>query len=204
MKVTFVANFMNHHQLPFSFKMAELTDEQYTFVAMEPLAEEQRHIGYEDMNGLPFVIKAYESNEMYRKGLEHVLRDDMVIFGSCPDSLLEQRRDTGRPFIIYSERFFKKGTYRRFVPITMKKIERRMLQFQGENVSVICSSAYLPYDLSLMKAYFKTYKWGYFPKNEQYDLKELFEKKRSHHKTSILWVGRFIKLKHPDASIKVA
>ncbi len=204
MKITYVANFMNHHQLPFSLKMQELTDGKYTFVAMESLSDERRILGYADMNDLPFVLKAYENKELYRKSIDHILNDDMVIFGTCPDTLLEQRCHTGKPFIIYSERFFKKGTYRRFIPITMKKIRRRMLQFQGKNVSVICSSAYLPYDLSLLHAKFQTYKWGYFPECEQYNLNALLEKKRSNSHISILWVGRLIKLKHPDDSIKIA
>ena len=55
-----------------------------------------------------------------------------------------------------------------------------------------------------MKANFQIYKWGYFPQSEMYNLDDLFEKKHSAKKTSILWVGRLIKLKHPDASIKIA
>lgn len=204
MKITFVANFMNHHQLPFSLKMMELTVNQYLFVAMKPLAEEQRNLGYEDMNSKSFVLRAYESKDMYQKALQRIIKDDMVIFGSCPDELLEMRERTGKPFIIYSERFFKKGTYRRFIPITTKKIYRRMLQFEGSNVSIICSSAYLPYDLKLLKANFQIYKWGYFPETKHYDLEQLLLKKNEDKIVSILWVGRLIKLKHPDMAIKIA
>lgn len=204
MRITFVANFMNHHQLPFSLEMIELTEKKYTYVAMEPLAEEQEKLGYQNLNLLDFIIRAYEGKEQYDSAKERILQDDMVIFGSCPDELIELRRDTGKPFIIYSERFFKKGTYRRFIPITMKKIKRRMLQFEGEKVSVICSSAYLPYDLSLMHAKFDTYKWGYFPDYKEYDLQQLFEKKHNNSKTKLLWVGRLIPLKHPEHSIRVA
>ena len=204
MKITFVANFMNHHQLPFSLKMMELTKNKYTYVAMEPLAEEQEKLGYQNLNLLDFIIRPYEGKEQYDRAKERIIHDDMVIFGSCPDELVELRRDTGKPFIIYSERFFKKGIYRRFIPITMKKIKRRMLQFEGEKVSVICSSAYLPYDLKLMHAKFDTYKWGYFPEHKEYDLQQLFEKKHNNNKMKLLWAGRLIPLKHPEHSIRAA
>lgn len=204
MKVTFVANPMNHHQLPFCQKMIELTGGQFTYISVEPLSEEQSKLGYANLNMLDFIIRYYEDDEQKKKAMEHILNDDMVIFGSCPDAFLEQRRDTGKPFIIYSERFFKKGTWRRFVPITMKKIRNRMLQFENSNVSVICSSAYLPYDLSLLKAKFQIYKWGYFPPAKHYDIDNLLENKNKNQKVSILWVARLIKLKHPEEAISVA
>ncbi|MBR5500052.1 MAG: hypothetical protein IKV74_00835, partial [Clostridia bacterium] len=109
MKVTFVANFMNHHQLPFCWEMQKLTNDNFTFVAFEPLAVEQRDLGYADMNMEPFVIRAYENETEYRKSLEKILNDDIVIFGSCPNNVVAERNATGRPFVIYSERFFKKG-----------------------------------------------------------------------------------------------
>lgn len=204
MKVTFVANFMNHHQLPFSLEMQRLTDGGYTFVAFDPLAEEQRNLGYYDMNALPFVIRAYENDAEYNRAMDVILNDDMVIFGSCPDEVVAKRAATGKPFIIYSERFFKKGTYRRFIPITYKKIYNRLLRYENHDVSIICSSAYLPYDIKLLRKKFDIYKWGYFPQTNEYDLEKLIDKKKANEKVNILWVARFIKLKHPEAAVAVA
>lgn len=202
MKITFVANFMNHHQLPFSKAMIELTNNNYSFVAFEALPDERALMGYENMNMLPFVIRAYESKDMYDKAMNHIINDDMVIFGSCPDHVVNERHISGKPFIVYSERFFKKGTYRRFIPITYNKIKNRLLRYEGGNVSVICSSAYLPYDLKLLHSNFQTYKWGYFPEVKKYkNIDELIELK---HPASIIWVARLIELKHPEVPILVA
>lgn len=202
MKITFVANFMNHHQLPFSKAMLELTNNQYCFVAFEDLPEERASMGYENMNMLPFVIRAYENRVMYDETMGHILNDDMVIFGTCPDEVVYERYKTGKPFIMYSERFFKKGIYRRFIPMTYKKIKNRLLRYEGGNVSVICSSAYLPYDLKLLNSNFQTYKWGYFPQVKKYEsIEKIIELK---HPASILWVARLIELKHPEAPILVA
>lgn len=203
MTVTFVSNFMNHHQLPFSEEMLRLTGGGYTAVVTKPAPEARLKLGYADMNKLPFVMRAYDSEESYRACLDKILNDDMVIFGSCPDEFVYRRAQTGKPFLIYSERFFKKGTYRRFIPVTYKKIYDRMLKHEGENVSIICSSAYLPYDLQLLKKNFRIYKWGYFPQTNEYELNALFSQKTG-EKIRLLWVGRFISWKHPEDAVAVA
>lgn len=202
MKVTFVANFMNHHQLPFSLEMDKLTQGNYTFVAVEALPDERKNMGYANMNDYPFIIKAYESEELYKEGLKKIETDDMVIFGSCPDEFIDLREKTGKPFIIYSERFLKKGTYRRFIPITYNKIYNRMLKFEKAKPGIIASSAYLPYDLKLLKSNFNIYKWGYFPEVKRYqNIENVLNGKE---KATLLWVARFIKLKHPEHAIYVA
>ncbi len=202
MTVSFVANFMNHHQLPFSLNMQRLTNDNYTFIAFGWLPQEQRKLGYHELLDFPFILEAYKTQVNYDKAIEKILTDDMVIFGSCPDELIVKRAQTKKPFIIYSERFLKKGTYRRFVPMTYKKIWNRMLRFENDNVKIICSSAYLPYDLKLLRAKFETYKWGYFPEVKIYnDIKKILELKRP---ASILWVGRLIEWKRPKLAIKVA
>lgn len=203
MKISFVATFMTHHQLPFSLKMVELTNNNYTYIAFNKLDMRVVSDGYRDLDYFPFVIRAYESDEARRTALKKIMEDDMVIFGSCPDQWVELRNKTGKPFIIYSERFFKKGLYRRFIPITRYKIKKRMLQFEDSNVSIICSSAYLPYDISLLHAKFKMYKWGYFPECKSYSIENLM-KKKNNLKPVILWVGRMIKLKNPQHAILAA
>ncbi len=49
----------------------------------------------------------------------------------------------------------------------------------------------------------KAYKWGYFLETKTYDEKELIKQKESDIPV-ILWVGRFIKEKHPEYIIKLA
>lgn len=203
MKITFVATFMTHHQLPFSLKMVELTDNNYTYIAGNKLDRSVVSAGYQDLDHYPFIIRAYESDTALNAALERIEKDDMVIFGSCPDEWVEMRSRTGKPFIIYSERFFKKGTYRRFIPITRKKIEKRLLQFKEDNVSIICSSAYLPYDIKLLNSEFQIYKWGYFPATKSYSIADL-KKIKKHTCPYILWVGRLIQLKHPQHAVIAA
>lgn len=202
MKVTFVANFMNHHQLPFSERMKELTNNNYTFIALEPIPTEQLKLGYEDMNNYDFVIKAYENKQLYEKAIQKILNDDVVIFGSCPNKLINLRMRENKLSILYTERFFKKGTYRRFIPITYYKIYDRILKHKDKNIKIICSSAYAPYDFQLLKCNIPIYKWGYFPKTKSYDIKKLMKEKID-EQINIVWVGRLIELKHAEDTIDV-
>lgn len=203
MKIIFIANFLNHHQLPFCEKMIELTDNNFIFIATEPLPLEQSLLGYQDMNNKDFVLKSYESQESFKESVLEIENADIVIFGSCPNKYLSIRNKTKKPFIIYSERFFKKGTYRRFIPITYLKIYNRILRYKNSNCFVICSSAFLPYDLSLLKVKFNIRKWGYFPPLIRCNILDKIANKSS-EKISIIWVGRFIALKHPELVLKLA
>ena len=49
----------------------------------------------------------------------------------------------------------------------------------------------------------KSFKWGYFPETKIYDKKELMSKK-DNDKIKIIWVGRFVKEKHPEDVIRLA
>ena len=65
MKVVFVSNFLNHHQLPFCEEMIKrLGKENFKFIATEKIPDERIKLGYEDMNNIyPFVIRAYENQK---------------------------------------------------------------------------------------------------------------------------------------------
>ena len=70
---------------------------------------------------------------------------------------------------------------------------------------MLCASAYTPFDYSLTGSYLgKTFKWGYFPEVKSQNIDALMRLKGLKGKPSILWVGRLIELKHPDASIRLA
>lgn len=67
---------------------------------------------------------------------------------------------------------------------------------------LLCAGAYVARDyLRTLNFRGHTYKWGYFPETKYYDIDELISKKEP---ASILWAGRLIKWKHPEASIYVA
>ena len=66
MKITFVSNYLNHHQIPFCEKLIELTNNDFTFVAMEPMAEERKKMGW-GIDKLAYEIRFSESQEEREK-----------------------------------------------------------------------------------------------------------------------------------------
>jgi len=202
MKVIFASNYLNHHQLSFSIEMIKETEGQFIFIATEEISEERVALGYTDMNSkYPWVIKAYQSKEEKERAIEQINQADVVIMGSAPEYLIEQRLRQNKLVFRYSERIFKnKGN-------AIKNFLRRIKYcFFNKNIKrcyMLCASAYAAMDYSKLSLYVgKTYKWGYFPELKHYnDINSLIENKKNN---SILWVGRFIEWKHPEVGLEVA
>lgn len=213
MKIVFVSNFMNHHQLPFSHGVLRQADVEYTFVALEAIPQERLNMGYEDMNHkYPFVICAYDSEEKMRQAEKLIDDADVVIYGSCPDSLILRRTKKGKLCFKFSERYFKEGTGLLQIPHNFASAWKHLKPFENGPLYFCCSSAYTAGDLNRFTDFKgRAFKWGYFPETKKYDVSELMKQKFSvtsegwkHPKASILWTGRLIGWKHPDASIELA
>lgn len=189
MKIVFVSNFLNHHQIPFCEEIKTLCKEFY-FVATENGGVG----GYQVSEKRDYVID-YANDK--QKAETEIMTADAVIFGACPDYLVQKRMAENRLSFIYSERIFKKGTWRRFIPKTRRHIKSRYINYKDKNLYVLAASCFLPYDLSLFNFNVnKIFKWGYFPNCKAGE--------QSKTENSILYAGRFIKLKHIETVIKTA
>ena len=203
MKITFFSNYLNHHQLYLSQEIINCGCD-YTFVATEQIPQATKNFGYEDMNEkYDFVLRTYESDENMQKARDLALDSDVVILGNVDRSFLEKRMEQNKLTFVYSERLFKKGTYRRFIPSTRKKVDARFTRYNGKNLHVIAASAYLALDLKLIGFKNPVYKWGYFPQVKEYDVKELLSLKQN-SPVKILWAGRFLDWKRTKDAIKLA
>ncbi len=199
MMIAIVSNFLNHHQLMLCNEFKKYCDEFY-FIATEEIPEDRLSMGYSNMDSqYDFVLRTYDGSTDEKKIYDVLDRSDAVIFGACKDELIEYRMKQNKLSFLASERFFKKGTWRRFHPAIAKAVKRRSVQFKDKNYYVLCASAFLPRDLSLLGfPAEKCYKWGYFPKTERLD----YYPQKTSGKLRILWVGRLLKLKRADMAIK--
>lgn len=202
--ITFFSNFINEHQIPFCDAMYQETEGQFRFVATESISAERLSMGFKDQsNDFPYVIKAYESDALYREALGLGEKSDVVIIGDASDEFVQERIKAGKLTFRYWERFFKQGRWRIFDPRVLKARYQHDIRYRNKNLHMLCASAYTAPDCRFIFSYpKKTYRWGYFPKIKRYDdVETMIESK---HSGSILWVGRLIELKHPDASICLA
>lgn len=194
MDIVFVSNYCNHHQ---RYLCSALAEGVGRFFFIETDAGNQQ--GFQTKTNEPYVL-AYYGHESI---VENLLREaDVVIFGTCPNQLIALRMKENKLSFLYSERIFKKGIWRRFMPQTRKKIISRVVQYRDKKLYALCASAFLPYDLKLMGFPFeKCYRWGYFPDTKRLQIEALYAKK---DKRRILWVGRFLDWKHPDDALRIA
>ena len=196
MKVTFVSNYINHHQIPVSTVLFREFGEGYTFVQTEPMEEERVKMGWgADFKSLPFLKELSEDEEGIRKLISE---SDVVIFGgTAREDLIEGRLKAGKPVIRYSERIYREGQWKWISPRGLVHKYHDHTRYSNSPVYLLCSGAYVAGDFELVKAYRgKRFRWGYFPEFEPLGVEERKSLKEK-EVPEILWVGRFLTLKHP-------
>lgn len=207
MKLTFVSNYINHHQIPLSNELYGKLGNDYTFIQTEPMEEERIRMGWGgNFDKLPYLKKYYE-DEFECKKL--IITSDVVVFGGCEDeSIISDRLKENKPVIRYSERLYKEGQWKCVSPRGLRKKYHDHTRYSNSRVYLLCAGAYVADDFNIIKAYKgKRYKWGYFPEFIEYsedDRKARRDERRSHSELEILWAGRLIDWKHPESVIKLA
>lgn len=207
MKISFYTNFLTHHQLPFCLEMYDKYGDDFKFVSTVKINKERLSLGYKDMdNDYPFVLKAYESLAKYNEAMQLALDSDVVIMGSTiTDEYITERLKQDKLTFRYYARIFYKGIFSIFDFKNLKIVYNKHFKYRkNKNLYLLCASSYGPNDFNKLGMYIdKCFKWGYFPETKIYNEKELLLKKQN-DKIKIIWVGRFIKEKHPELVIKLA
>jgi glycosyltransferase involved in cell wall biosynthesis len=202
MKVVFISNYLNHHQVPFCEAMVRETEGRFTFVATTPVPSGRLKLGYADMNhAYDFTVCAYESDELKKKAMALAAECDLAIIGSAPDAYIRARLKARKLTFRYSERIYKGGVP--LLQLPLRSVKHFFEHTRHKNLYLLCASAYTAADYARTLTFLKkTYKWGYFPSVLRYD--DISALIRQKDPASILWVGRLIDWKHPEAAIEVA
>lgn len=204
MQVTFVSNYINHHQIPVSNELYAQLGDSYHFVQTQPMEEERVKMGWGDeVKELPYLMCYYEEPDVCKK---MILESDVVIFGGVEDeSYIAERLEKGLFTIRYSERIYKEGQWKRISPRGLIKKYKDHIRYRNKDVYMLCAGGYVADDFNLIGAYpDKMLKWGYFPKANSYDLEQLFAKKEQNEVPKLLWTGRMIDWKHPEYVVELA
>ena len=209
MKLVFVSNYFNHHQLSFCDALYELLDGSFCFLQTQPMEEERIKMGWQ-AEGRPYVryakkdVSDTESAAMppadWRKLL---LAADVVIFGGCDDeSYIQERLAAGKPVFRYNERLYKEGQWKAISPRGLLQKYKDHTRYRKAPVYFLCAGAYVPCDYHLIHAYpEKMLRFGYFPEVRSYEPGQPFDRKKP---GSILWAARMIDWKHPELVVKTA
>ena len=206
MKLTFVSNYINHHQIPVSTVLYETLGDGYRFIQTEAMEEERVRMGWgADETALPYLKCWYEEPEACRA---LVMESDIVVFGGVEDeSYIEERLKSGRPVIRYSERLYREGQWKAVSPRGLIKKYKDHTRYRKSDVYLLCSGAYVASDFHIVHAYpGKMFKWGYFTETKRYDVDKLLGEKPGAmgRPVEILFAGRFLPLKHPEYALELA
>ncbi len=201
MQITFVSNYINHHQIPFSNALFELTKGGYTFVQTQVMEQERVQMGWQ-AEELPYVKFFYEEPDVCK---QLIMDSDVVIFGGTDDeSYIEERLEAARLTLRYSERLYKTGQWKAVSPRGLRKKYHDHTRHRNAPVYLLCAGAYVPSDFHIVRAYTgKMFCWGYFPETKQYDVDKLIAEKNGQI-PRLLWAGRFIDWKHPELALETA
>lgn len=114
-----------------------------------------------------------------------------------------------------SERLYREAQWKAVSPRGLVKKYLDHTRYRKEKVYLLCAGGYVPDDFHIVRAYpGKMYRWGYFPETRRYDIAALMSGKGytgngaltegEKRPLYLLWVGRFMTLKHPELAIHAA
>lgn len=197
MKIVLVTAYYNHHQAPLAQELDLQTDHNFVFIETKEMEEERIDMGWL-RNEVPTYVFQFYKPEMKKKCIEIINIADVVIWGSCPFGLIKPRLRKKKLTFAYSERIFKEGLQGYKYWLRAIKYYLKLNKYK-DNHYLLCASAYAASDYNRIGLFEnRSLKWGYFPETKVYNLARLMADKQPN---TILWVGRFLPLKHPEVAI---
>lgn len=205
MKIVFLSNYINHHQVPLSDELFRYLGEDYKFIATIPIHEWRRKLGYEDYSDKPYVLSSYESASNYNEAIRLINAADVVIVGSSPEEMIKARLQANKITFRYAERYFKKRPWYFPDPRVFMNFYLQHTRYRKKNLFLLAASAYTANDVAHFYAYpNKVYKWGYFPAVDMRDYVDIRPPRESEDTVNIMWCSRFIDWKHPELPVLLA
>lgn len=201
MKIAFVSNFYNHHQKPVADEFYSIIGDDYSFIETERISEERLNMGWGRDEKPTYVLQNYLDQSAKENCQKIIDEADVVIIGSAPKSLIETRLKNKKITFYYTERPYKiKPPIYKLAVHFLRNI-KNIIRYK--NLYILCASAYTSADYAKVFTFKnKAYKWGYFTLAKNYDdIDALIDKKMPN---SILWVSRYLALKHPEHVVEVA
>lgn len=148
MIITFISNYLTHHQKPFCDRMASLLGDGFTFVATVPVEQERLSMGWKQETGA-YLLRAYESDEQQKKAQRLIDDADIAIIGSAPDHLIVPRLKAKKITFKYAERFYKQGLNWKTFPRAVVGSWLHHGRFQKYPIYLLCASAYTAADAAV-------------------------------------------------------
>ncbi len=207
MVVTFVSNYINHHQLPFCRAMSQMDGVEFHFIQTQPMEQKRVDMGWAvNVKDYPFVLLWYEDRD---KCNELILGSDVTIFGwteGATSEIEKKRLSSDKLSFRVSERIYREGQWKAISPKGLLAKYHEHFVYRYKSVFLLCAGAYVSSDFALIHCYpYSMLKWGYFP-DASCGGAAITDKtySKAGEKLRLLWAGRLIELKHPEFAVRAA
>ena len=196
MKVVFISNYINHHQLPFCNAMRKRLGEDFIFIQSQPMEEERKTMGWSlNLDQISYVKCLYNPEE--EEECKNLIEEADVVLAGWTDriDLVIKRMSQHKLTVRISERIYREGQWKFISPKGLAAKYKEHIRFRKDPAYLLCAGAYVASDFNLIHAYpDKMYKFGYFPTARRYHLDKLFAMKDSSGMIEIVFAGRFINI----------
>lgn len=201
--IVFVSNFLSSHQEPFCEAMYNNENIVFYFVALAPLSDGRKAMGWSEESAKPYEIRSYLNEEKKLRALNLAKKCDVLMLGANNNEFFAERMKSKQGITFFaSERIYKNGVWRAASPRGIINRWNSYYKYISRKNYLLCSSAYAASDYAILGSYIgRSYKWGYFPPTTHYDIKKLLSEK---NEAEILWAGRMLDWKHPEMIIELA
>ena len=205
MKLVFITNFINHHQVYVADIFYHLLGDGYKLIETEPIPESFIYTGYPQYDR-GYVVKAYLGDGLQSYAYNLISDADVVIIGSAPECFVTKRILDGKLTFRYSERWYKAKPWYLTGIKGWVNFYKNHIRYKNKPLYMLCASAYTATDVNAIGAYKgKCYKWGYFTHVEPITPdSHQFNNTSQSGKIKIMWCSRFIKWKHHELPIMLA
>lgn len=194
MDVVFLGCYFNHHQRYLCDALSRLC--RFHFIATTPYNEKRLALGWKPEEEPDYVCHY----DRQRSKAQALLRQAQVVLtGSAPEALVHECIQRNQLVLRYSERPLKEGPQWSRYPLRFVKWHRQ--NPRRKPIYLLCASAYTASDYARFGLFRgRAYRWGYFPEQKIYADPRTLPKKPG----SILWAGRFLDWKNPQAAVRLA
>ncbi|MCR4896385.1 MAG: glycosyltransferase family 4 protein [Lachnospiraceae bacterium] len=211
MRLIFVSNYINHHQIPFCREAESLLGKgNFLFFQTCEMDSERRGMGWKeelpDYVRLTYDADPARSEQLRRDAVREIRDADVVLFGGCEEeAYIRPRLDAGKLTFRYSERVYKTGQWKCVTPRGLRRKYLDHTAYRHAPVYLLCAGGYVASDFGIFRSYpEKMLRWGYFPEIRRQDLPALFARKEENAMPRLLWAGRMIDWKHAERAIHTA
>ena len=205
MNIVFVSMALNIHQIGVSDELYRLATGKFWFMETGYASKGVQKGGESEFALRPYLIRIQNGETSMAAAIQIIRDADVMIYGAAPIAFLKERVKTGKLTFIYSERWLKRGLLNLLSPRLLQQQWFYHTRCHGKPVYALCASAYAAGDFTKMFSFKeKCFKWGYFTTVPEIDIENIQKAKRSASTVKILWVARFLQLKHPERMLQLA